>query len=60
MHLSATALIALLQAAGVDNLVEAAPVSTIGHAAASVTSISTPQAPQGKAGDGSVRRAMAA
>ena len=60
MHLSATAIIALLQAAGVDSLTAAAPASSIGRTAASVTPLSTPQSLQGKAGDGTVRQAMAA
>ncbi|MDB5588446.1 MAG: hypothetical protein JWP26_3416 [Devosia sp.] len=60
MHLSATAITALLLAAGVGSLTEAAPASTIGRTASATAPISTPQFLQGKAGDGHVRQAMAA
>lgn len=60
MHLSASAITALLLAAGVGSLTEAAPASTTGRTPSAVTPISTPQFLQGKAGDGSVRQALAA
>jgi hypothetical protein len=60
MHLSASAITALLLAAGVGSLTEAAPASTVERAASTVTPISTSQSLQGKAGDGAVRQAMAA
>ncbi|MET3897954.1 hypothetical protein ABIB57_001900 [Devosia sp. UYZn731] len=60
MHLSASAITALLLAAGVGSLTEAAPVSTIGRTSSAMAPISTPQFLQGKAGDGNVRQAMAA
>ena len=60
MHLSASVITALLLAAGVGSLTEAAPASAVGRTPSAVTPISTPQFLQGKAGDGSVRQAMAA
>lgn len=60
MHLSATALIALLQAAGVDSLTEGASAPIIGRTIASARPMSPPQSLQGKTGDGHVRRALAA
>ena len=60
MHLSASAITALLLAAGVGSLTEAAPASKFGRIASTVTPISASQSLQGKAGDGSVRQAMAA
>lgn len=60
MHLSATAITALLLAAGVGSLTEAAPAPAIGHASASAAPVSTPQSLQGKVGDGIVRQAIAA
>lgn len=60
MHLSATAITALLLAAGVGSLTEAAPTAAVGRTPSTVTPISTPQFLQGKAGDGNVRQAIAA
>ncbi|MGV8951894.1 MAG: hypothetical protein ACOH2M_12375 [Cypionkella sp.] len=60
MQLSATAITALLLAAGVGSFTETAPASTIGHASASAMPVSTPQPLQDKAGNGLVRQAIAA
>lgn len=60
MPLSATAITALLLAAGVGSLAETAPVSPIHRSASPATPISTPQSLQGKAGDGNARRDLAA
>ena len=60
MQLSATAITALLLAAGVGSFTETAQTSTTGHASASAMPVTTPQSLQGQAGNGLVRRAIAA
>jgi hypothetical protein len=55
MHLSATAITALLLVAGVGSVVEAAPAPVETHTIIAITPTPSSEALQGRAGDGSAK-----